>query len=229
VLLTQELGADGLMLGGGEIGPLVHRGLTLNEACQAFSDIPARDGPLLGTASPETHLLATRYDLHLGELDGFQDRWIAVLPLWLIITAAKVPAGVVQLDSGPGLHVPGLGRLVLEKTVAFYRDGLRLPLIEDWDRNSEDQGTLFGAASGLIEVLKRPESGDSSHFFDERPPQGAFMVIEVEDVEWMYRQVIDKGLPIQQQLTTQRWGHRSFCVREPNGLTLYFFSEMHKG
>jgi catechol 2,3-dioxygenase-like lactoylglutathione lyase family enzyme len=116
-----------------------------------------------------------------------------------------------------------------EKTVAFYRDGLRLPLIEDWDRNSEDQGTLFGAASGLIEVLKRPESGDSSHFFDERPPQGAFMVIEVEDVEWMYRQVIDKGLPIQQQLTTQRWGHRSFCVREPNGLTLYFFSEMHKG
>jgi len=116
-----------------------------------------------------------------------------------------------------------------EKTVAFYRDGLRLPLIEDWDRNSEDQGTLFGAASRLIEVLKRPESGDSSHFFDERPPQGAFMVIEVEDVEWMYRQVIDKGLPIQQQLTTQRWGHRSFCVREPNGLTLYFFSEMHKG
>jgi catechol 2,3-dioxygenase-like lactoylglutathione lyase family enzyme len=83
-----------------------------------------------------------------------------------------------------------------EKTVAFYRDGLRLPLIDEWERNSEDQGTLFGAASGLIEVLKRPESGDAAHFFDERPPQGAFMVIEVEDVEWMYRQVIDKGLPI---------------------------------
>jgi hypothetical protein len=102
VLLAQVLNADGLMLGGGEVRPLVYRGQTLNEACQAFSDIPARDGPLLGTASPETHLLATRYDLYLGELDGFQDRWMAVLPLWLIITAAKVPAGVVQLDQTNG-------------------------------------------------------------------------------------------------------------------------------
>ena len=104
-----------------------------------------------------------------------------------------------------------------------------LPVIESWDRNPEDRGTLFGAASGLIEVLTRPESGESSHLWDERPPQGAFMVIEVEDVERMYRQVIEKDLPIQQELTTQTWGHRSFCVREPNGLTLYFFSEMQKG
>jgi uncharacterized glyoxalase superfamily protein PhnB len=55
------------------------------------------------------------------------------------------------------------------------------------------------------------------------------MVIEAEDVERMYRQVQGKGLPIQQELTTQTWGHRSFCVREPNGLTLYFFSELQKG
>jgi uncharacterized glyoxalase superfamily protein PhnB len=77
--------------------------------------------------------------------------------------------------------------------------------------------------------LKRPESGDSSHLWDERSPQGAFMVIEVEDVELKYRQVIEKGLPVQQELTTQAWGHRSFCVREPNGLTLYFFSELQEG
>ena len=44
------------------------------------------------------------------------------------------------------------------------------------------------------------------HFFDERPPQGAIMAIEVEDVERMYRQVIEKGLPVRQELTTQKWG-----------------------
>jgi hypothetical protein len=54
-------------------------------------------------------------------------------------------------------------------------------------------------------------------------------MIEVEDVELKYRQVIEKGLPVQQELTTQAWGHRSFCVREPNGLTLYFFSELQEG
>jgi uncharacterized glyoxalase superfamily protein PhnB len=43
------------------------------------------------------------------------------------------------------------------------------------------------------------------------------MVIEVENVELMYRQVIEKGLPIQQELTTQAWGHRSFCMWERTG------------
>jgi uncharacterized glyoxalase superfamily protein PhnB len=55
------------------------------------------------------------------------------------------------------------------------------------------------------------------------------MVIEVEDVELMYRQAIEKGIPIQQESTTQTWGHRSFCVWELNGLTLYFFSEVKAG
>jgi uncharacterized glyoxalase superfamily protein PhnB len=55
------------------------------------------------------------------------------------------------------------------------------------------------------------------------------MVIEVEDVEQTYRRAIEKGLPIQERLTTQAWGHRMFCVREPNGLTLCFFTETKSG
>jgi catechol 2,3-dioxygenase-like lactoylglutathione lyase family enzyme len=116
-----------------------------------------------------------------------------------------------------------------DSTVAFYRDGLDFPLLDSWDRNSDDRGTLIAAGSGIIEVLIRPKGGDSSHLWDDRPPQGAFMVIEVEDVEQTYRRAREKGLPIQQQLTIQTWGHRSFCVREPNGLTLYFFTEIKRG
>jgi catechol 2,3-dioxygenase-like lactoylglutathione lyase family enzyme len=116
-----------------------------------------------------------------------------------------------------------------ESTVAFYRDGLDLRVLESWDRDADDRGALFAAASGIIEILARPRGGDPSHFWDDRPPQGAFMVIEVESVEQTYRRAIEKGLPIQQHLTTQAWGHRSFCVREPNGLTLYFFAETKNG
>ena len=83
-----------------------------------------------------------------------------------------------------------------DATVAFYRDGLGLPVVESWNRNPDDRGTLFGAASGLVEVLKRPESGDSSYLWDERSPHGSFMVIEVEDVELKYRQASEKGLPV---------------------------------
>jgi catechol 2,3-dioxygenase-like lactoylglutathione lyase family enzyme len=112
-----------------------------------------------------------------------------------------------------------------ETTVAFYRDVLRLAVVESWDRNPDDRGTLFAAASGMIEVLARPKSGESSHLWDDRPPQGAFMVIEVPDVERVYREWAARRVPIQQELTTQPWGHRGFCLREPNGLTLYVFSE----
>ncbi len=113
-----------------------------------------------------------------------------------------------------------------ESTVAFYRDGLQLPVIETWDRHPEDRGTLFGAASGIIEVLALPKSGESSHLWDDRPPQGAFMVIEVDQVEARYQRAVEKGLPIKQKLMDQDWGHRSFCVCDPNGLTHYFFREI---
>ena len=54
------------------------------------------------------------------------------------------------------------------------------------------------------------------------------MVIEVPDVEEAYRSVLTKRLPIRQELTTQPWGHRAFCLQEPNGLTLYVFGETRK-
>ena len=52
------------------------------------------------------------------------------------------------------------------------------------------------------------------------------MVIEVEDAEQEYRRAVQKGTPIKQKLRDQEWGHRSFCVTEPNGLILYFFKEV---
>ena len=116
---------------------------------------------------------------------------------------------------------------IYESTVAFYRDGLELPVVESWDRGPEDRGTLFSAASGIIEVLTFPTSGVSEHLWDRRPPQGAFMVIELGNaLEDCYNRALEKGLPVVQAIGDQSWGHRSFCLREPNGLTLYFFREI---
>lgn len=114
-----------------------------------------------------------------------------------------------------------------DETVAFYRDGLAMPVTHSWDRSPDDRGSLIAAAGGLIEVLYRP-NGESDHLFDDRPPQGAFMVIEAERVDDLYRRALDARLPIQQELGDRSWGHRSFCVREPNGLTLYFFTALPK-
>jgi catechol 2,3-dioxygenase-like lactoylglutathione lyase family enzyme len=114
---------------------------------------------------------------------------------------------------------------VYEETISFFHDGLGMPILEAWDRSPDDRGVLIGAGSGMIEVLTVP-SGASDHFFDRRPPQGAFIVIEVDEIEELYTRVRGRHLPIQQALETRSWGHRSFCAREPNGLTLYFFSSI---
>jgi len=111
-----------------------------------------------------------------------------------------------------------------EATVSFYRDDLEFPVLESWDRSADDRGTLFAAASGVIEVLFRADNPASFHGWDDRPPQGAFMAIEVPNVEQLYRRAAVRHLPIRDELTTQPWGHRSFCLREPNGLVIYMFS-----
>jgi len=112
-----------------------------------------------------------------------------------------------------------------DATVAFYRDDLQLVVLESWDRSTDDRGTLFAAASGIIEVVLRSDTRPSAHRWDDRPPQGAFMVIEVPDVDQAYQRATERRLSIRQPLTTQPWGHRSFCLQEPNGLILYLFSE----
>ena len=117
---------------------------------------------------------------------------------------------------------------IYDETVAFYRDGLGLPISHSWDRSPGDRGTVVKAASGLVEILALPPSGIADHLFDERPPQGAFMVIEVDDVDQVNRRATQKKLPIQQALKNQSWGHRSLCLREPNGLTLFFFTPVAK-
>ena len=52
------------------------------------------------------------------------------------------------------------------------------------------------------------------------------MVIEIENTDEAFARARAKGLPITQDLKDQPWRHRNFCVREPNGIVLYFYEEI---
>ena len=113
------------------------------------------------------------------------------------------------------------------ETVSFYADRLGLPVLDSWDRSTDDKGTVFGAAAGRIEVLNQPlDAAASEHFFDDRSPQGAFMVVEVDEVDAFHSRLESNGAVVERSLQDQSWGHRSFVIREPNGLRLYFYSEL---
>ncbi len=112
-----------------------------------------------------------------------------------------------------------------EATLAFYRDGLELAVIDGWDRGKGDRGTVFEAAAGRIEILELPEETNDDLPWDYRRPQGVVMVVEVDDVESVYARVSARGLPIAEELKSQSWGHRSFVVTDPDGIGIYFFTD----
>jgi catechol 2,3-dioxygenase-like lactoylglutathione lyase family enzyme len=105
-----------------------------------------------------------------------------------------------------------------DASVAFYRDGLELPIVGSWDRGPAERGTLFQAASGVIEVLAvRP--GETYV-----QPQGMELSYEVNDVNGWYERVQEKGLPIKKGLADKPWGHRTFSVTDPDSIKVILYS-----
>ena len=115
---------------------------------------------------------------------------------------------------------------IFGETCRFYEETLRFHVEHSWDRSANDKGAVFRVGAGLIEVLLFPD-GDQHKFagLDYRSPQGAFMVIQVWDIDDQFSRLKSSGVRFEQEITDQSWGHRSFSVIEPNGLILFFFQE----
>ena len=113
-----------------------------------------------------------------------------------------------------------------DETRGFYEEKLHLELAHAWDRNAHDKGAVFKAGAGFIEILLVP--GDEEHKcagLDYRAPQGAFMAVQVWEIDELFARLKSSGVTFKQEITDQSWGHRSFSVTEPNGLVLFFFEE----
>ena len=105
-----------------------------------------------------------------------------------------------------------------EASVAFYRDGLELPVVGSWDRGPAERGTLFQAASGIVEVLALAP-GETYV-----PPQGMELGYEVDDVDEWYQRAQKKDLPISKAIADRPWGHRTFSVTDPDGIRVILYS-----
>jgi catechol 2,3-dioxygenase-like lactoylglutathione lyase family enzyme len=113
-----------------------------------------------------------------------------------------------------------------EASLTFYRDRLGLKVVSAWDRGPGDRGTLFRAASGIIEVLSLRGLPSPDAAADYIPPQGVSVMIEIDDVVAFHSRCETMGLPIEEPLADQPWGHRRFVLTDPDGLRLSFFSEI---
>lgn len=54
---------------------------------------------------------------------------------------------------------------------------------------------------------------------------GLMYNIEVEDVDTVYKKLTDEGLAATVPLEGHPWGDRGFAVQDPNGISLYIYTE----
>lgn len=50
------------------------------------------------------------------------------------------------------------------------------------------------------------------------PGQGAWITVDVADVEAEYERIRTLGVPIEAELRDEPWGDRHFVIRDPNGI-----------
>lgn len=54
---------------------------------------------------------------------------------------------------------------------------------------------------------------------------GAFLGIEVSDVDAVYAKVKAMGIPIEMDIRDEPWGQRHFAILDPNGIALDFLTQ----
>ncbi len=112
-----------------------------------------------------------------------------------------------------------------DKTVAFYRDVLGFPMVGGFSH-----GTYLQASTGVVEIIADPGKGelrDQVHGTGEyRPPQGAWLLIEVPDLDSVYRASVEARAEVLHEPRNWPWLFRDFKVKDPCGNVVCLFRRL---
>jgi len=103
----------------------------------------------------------------------------------------------------------------IELTAGFYCEVFGFKVIlrnEDWYiqlASPLNQNLQFG-------VIRRTYAFLPTHL--QALPQGVIFTIQVDDVEAIYKTIVERGHPIVQDIRDEDFGQRHFLMRDPNGL-----------
>ena len=106
-----------------------------------------------------------------------------------------------------------------ERSLQFYREWLGLELIRQWSRTT-DTGALLRAGDGAQVELINPPQGQT---YDGPAPANVRLLFEVDSADDEFARLSKYPLTIVEPPTDRTWGHRSFRIRDPDGVlvTLY--------
>ena len=103
------------------------------------------------------------------------------------------------------------------ESLAFYADVLGLDLVEEW--TDFGHGAVL-AAGGIarIEIIELDGATDAA------PDAGAFLGLQVTNVDELHERAVGHGSTIASDLQERPWGGRGFALRDPNGIGVNVYS-----
>lgn len=112
-----------------------------------------------------------------------------------------------------------------ERTVAFYRDGLGMPLLETWEEEAGGRGAVLDAGRATLEVLSVPHA-EMVDRIEVGEPVGARvrLALEVDDSAEIAKKLLAAGADLVGGPVVTPWAHRNVRLRDPDGMQLTLFT-----
>ena len=98
----------------------------------------------------------------------------------------------------------------LDRSLAFYRDTLGLPVYREFGEGDQ-RGVVFFLGGGFLEVSGRAQAPT---------PANLGLWLQVRDVDATHDDLAAKGVDVMRPPVTEPWGLREMWVRDPDGLRL---------
>jgi lactoylglutathione lyase len=111
-----------------------------------------------------------------------------------------------------------------DRTLAFYRDVLGLPLLETWDE-AGGRGAVLDAGHATLEVLSASHA-DLVDRIEVGEPVGARvrLALEVDDSAETAEKLVAAGAELVGGPVVTPWAHRNVRLRDPDGMQLTLFT-----
>jgi len=110
----------------------------------------------------------------------------------------------------------------LDRSLEFYRDGIGMDVVDEWDR-PEDRAAVLSRGAGMLEIF----AASSRH--EKVAPSGVRLSVEVDDVPRRLERLRSAGFGVESDAETMPWGLVQAGVRDPDGLEVVLYSPAPAG
>ncbi len=134
----------------------------------------------------------------------------------LVVTAFVLTVGWTHAQTTNKMKLnAGIITEKLQETKNFYTE------ILDFGIRFENEFYLLLHTpnhSGEISFLQPDHPSQKPIFQSAFNGKGVYLTIEVEEVDEVYQQLKNKGVPIEIEIRDEPWGDRHFAIKDPNGI-----------